>query len=192
MGPLARRRRARGDQRGAVAVEFALIFPILVILLLGVTTAGIAYSRSVGVTNAVREGARFGATTLVVPSASPNYTNWANDVIAQVRATQFDDDSNETKICVQLWKVGTGPGTGRLGGNCSTGTPTLAEPVLASDEPVVPSGLTSGQCVVRVVAARRLSINIVFASWTPTYQSDAVARYERFPTATAPGGAPCS
>jgi Flp pilus assembly pilin Flp len=49
------------DQNGAVAVEFALLMPILAVLLFGVVEFGaILYDKAV-VTNASREGARFGA-----------------------------------------------------------------------------------------------------------------------------------
>ena len=53
-------RRVR-DESGAVAVEFALILPILVMLLLGVTTTGLVYSDHLAITNAAREGGRFGS-----------------------------------------------------------------------------------------------------------------------------------
>ena len=96
---LRREGRAKGE-RGAVAVEFALVLPLLVMLLLGIATAGLSYTRAIGVTNAVREGARFAATA----DASVPAT-WSSDVISRVRATQFDDPSLDTEICVQLWKT---------------------------------------------------------------------------------------
>lgn len=68
--PLHRRRpwraRARG-QRGAVAVEFALIFPVLVLLVLGIIEFGTGYHAWDATQNAAREGARLGA---VDPSLS--------------------------------------------------------------------------------------------------------------------------
>jgi Flp pilus assembly protein TadG len=46
------------EDRGAVAVEFALVFPILIAMLLGIVEFGFAYNTQVTVTNAAREGAR--------------------------------------------------------------------------------------------------------------------------------------
>ena len=89
-------------ERGAVAVEFALVLPVLVMLLLGITTSGISYSHAIGATNAVREGSRFGATADAGVPAT-----WAGDVIKRVRGTQFDDPTSETAVCVQLWQKGT-------------------------------------------------------------------------------------
>ena len=74
-GPRAAQRRAHAlrprrvrDESGAVAVEFALILPILVMLLLGVTTAGLTYSDHLAITNAAREGGRQSTTTVSPPS----------------------------------------------------------------------------------------------------------------------------
>jgi len=50
----------RFDERGAAAVEFALLLPLLMLILFGVVEFGmIMYSREV-ITNASREGARTG------------------------------------------------------------------------------------------------------------------------------------
>jgi Flp pilus assembly protein TadG len=43
-------------------VEFALVLPLLVILVLGIFQLGFLYSTHIGVINATREGARYGAT----------------------------------------------------------------------------------------------------------------------------------
>jgi len=53
-------RKKRGE-RGAVAVEFALILPLLVLLLFGIIEFGQAYNAYITVTHAAREGARLAA-----------------------------------------------------------------------------------------------------------------------------------
>lgn len=52
-----------GDrQRGATAVEFALILPLFLSMLLGVIDFGLAFGESVTLQGAAREGARQGVT----------------------------------------------------------------------------------------------------------------------------------
>jgi Flp pilus assembly protein TadG len=46
---------------GASSVEFALLLPILVMLLTGIIQLGMAYSNYVSITHAAREGARLAA-----------------------------------------------------------------------------------------------------------------------------------
>jgi len=55
-----RPRRAR-DQRGAVAVEFALIMPMLCLLVFGIIEFGFMLNRDMIVGNASRDGARAGS-----------------------------------------------------------------------------------------------------------------------------------
>lgn len=86
-------------ERGAVVVEFALVLPILVALLLGVTTAGMAYNKKLNMTYATREGARFGAT--VPPSQSWTSGTWASNVRDLVVA-RSGGDLVAADICVAL------------------------------------------------------------------------------------------
>jgi Flp pilus assembly pilin Flp len=46
------------DEQGAVAVEFALLLPIFIVLVMGVVEFGRGYNATVELTGAVREGAR--------------------------------------------------------------------------------------------------------------------------------------
>jgi len=63
---LARLRR-RNSERGAAAVEFALVLPLFLALLMGTIDYGYFFFTDQIVTNAAREGARAG--TLVPPAA---------------------------------------------------------------------------------------------------------------------------
>jgi Flp pilus assembly protein TadG len=49
------------EERGVAAVEFALLVPLLVVILFSITSFGIALSRFVAYTSAAREGARYAA-----------------------------------------------------------------------------------------------------------------------------------
>lgn len=63
------RRRRWGNDRGAAAVEFALVLPILVIILFGVIEFGGVYNAQLMVTGAAREAAREMALDGVVADA---------------------------------------------------------------------------------------------------------------------------
>lgn len=57
----ARRRSRTRDERGASAVEFALVLPILVLFLFGIITYGYMFSVRQALTQAAAEGARAAA-----------------------------------------------------------------------------------------------------------------------------------
>jgi Flp pilus assembly protein TadG len=159
--------RTRRRERGAVAVEFGLVMLVLIPLLVGTVTAGIEYSRAMGLTNAVREGARFGAT------ADISSASWASDVIARTRQMQFDDGSDAasstTSVCVEL------RGSTTLL-ECETGALGIpAAPVFEEPAPTT----AGGNCVVLVYAARSYAIVTGMApSLTGAIQRQAAARYE--------------
>ncbi|MDH4139163.1 MAG: pilus assembly protein [Coriobacteriia bacterium] len=51
----------RGSDRGAVALEFAVVVPLLLILLFGMLEFGFVFQAQLAVTHAAREGARMAA-----------------------------------------------------------------------------------------------------------------------------------
>jgi hypothetical protein len=146
-------------------------------LLMGIVTGGLTYSRGIALTDAVRETARFGATGDATTPAT-----WANDVIAQERTTQIDDSGSSTAVCVQLWK-GTAAAGAAVANSTSCDQGTFGTPALAvtdTDFPAVPSSVVAGTCVVRILAARKWTITIPpFPSVSGTMKRGAVARYER-------------
>lgn len=63
------RRAARGDE-GASAVEFALVLPLLVVLVFGIISFGVLFAQQLALNNGVRQGAR----TIVVEGSTTGRT----------------------------------------------------------------------------------------------------------------------
>jgi hypothetical protein len=170
---------SRLRERGSASVEFALVAPVVIMLLMGTITTGLSYSHALGVTNAVREGARFGA----IGDASS--ASWAADVIARVRATEFNDvgsppPPSRTSVCVELWK-GPSPGASLVKSSCDV---AIGPGVAAADYArfPIPTSLPTGVCVVRVVATRNFEIEappLLPPLGAKKMVRGSVARYER-------------
>lgn len=73
-------------ERGAALVEFALIFPIFMTLVLGMFSGGQAWNHKSAMTSATREGARYGSTLPIetIPPALPDYAGWLHEVAEYV------------------------------------------------------------------------------------------------------------
>jgi Flp pilus assembly protein TadG len=144
----------RRGERGAGLVEFALVLPLLMALVLGLVTGGIAYNRKISITNAVREGARYGAT-LSCSAACVSGGTW----ISQVKTRVADASGGElatTDVCA--W-VGQAAGTVDCG---------------QAD----PAG-SAGTMVVKVSATKDAELDVIFFRQTLTLTSKSTARYER-------------
>jgi Flp pilus assembly protein TadG len=89
------------SERGQTFTEFALVLPILIVLMLGIVQFGVVFNNYVTLTNAVRAGARTG----VVSRSSPNPTKACVD---QVRTSAANlKQSDLTVSCTSSWQVGT-------------------------------------------------------------------------------------
>lgn len=77
----------RMNQRGAAAVEFALLLPVLIILLFGMIEFGIALSRQQVLATASREGARLGIRQSVPRPTAADIQALARRVFTQAGAT---------------------------------------------------------------------------------------------------------
>ncbi len=102
--PMTRRRRIDTirSERGQTAVEFALVAPLLIVLLLGILQIGITFNHYLAVTDAARAGARK-AIVARVAGATPA------DIEASVRAAAPDLDQLKLKVTVAdpTWKAGS-------------------------------------------------------------------------------------
>lgn len=94
------RRRIR-DEEGQSATEFALVLPILCLLLFGVIQFGILYNNYVTLTDAVRAGAR--KATVSRRAADPVATT-----VSAVRGAASGLDSGQLDVTVaSSWEHGT-------------------------------------------------------------------------------------
>lgn len=135
--------RAARHERGTAAVEFALVIPLLVMLLMGMIWTGLTFSDHLSATNAVREGARYGA------SADASSSAWATSVRDRIKQVYFNAGStvSDDQICVKLVQPDGTPVTSYLGANCGTG-------------PSLPSNMAVGSCAVLVWVQRPETIKL--------------------------------
>lgn len=150
------RHRCRSE-RGAVVLEMALVAPLLLALLLGITSGGQAYSTKVTMVGAVREGARFGATLQLGtgPTAVSDFEASVVDRVVSSSAGRLAPGD----VCVRLVLP---HGTVDCG---------LADPAGASAQPSVH--------VVKVSATKATTLQFFFAQTRPTLNEKLSARYER-------------
>jgi Flp pilus assembly protein TadG len=162
----------RRDDRGASAVEFALVVPLLIMVLFGFISTGQAYSDHLSASNAAREAARYGAATDF--SASPS--DWAISVRDRLKDTYFNEGFQVTDdmICVRL-VTSTGTQVANYAGtNC--GAP-----------PAAPANMAPGSCAVLVSVQRPRTIElIVFPNLNFTIRGASVAYYGREVEPTCP------
>ena len=153
------RRQCRGEcgERGAVLVELVLVLPLLFALLLGITTGGQAYATKIGMVEAVREGARFGAT-LQLGSGPTATSDFQQSVINRV-VSAAAGDLRPADVCVSLVLPGGGTHCG------------MDDPGGASAQP--------GVHLVKVSASKPAQVQFFFDSVTTTITAKLAARYER-------------
>ncbi|PFG29556.1 TadE/TadG family type IV pilus assembly protein [Paramicrobacterium agarici] len=77
------------SERGSAAVEFALVVPILIALLLGILEFGSAYSAQVSVTAAARDGARTMSVTADPAAARQSVRASAPGFSPQISSSQI-------------------------------------------------------------------------------------------------------
>lgn len=80
-------RTIRGRENGASLIEFALLMPLLLLLLFGIVEFGWLFSQNLDVRHGAREGARLVAVNHPVgplPSAPPRSSSQTDDIVADI------------------------------------------------------------------------------------------------------------
>ncbi|HXV71012.1 MAG TPA: TadE family protein [Acidimicrobiia bacterium] len=163
---------SRRTDRGAALIEMALALPILVMLLVGIVSAGIAYNHQLALTHAAREGGRYGAT-LPVESMS----DWLDIVVAQTvqdATGALDDGVPGRYVCVAFVHPAG------ISANDSTASRELMADGSTSDgsAPCFADGRPDDERRVQVVVERESDFSVVFFSTTLTLDEKAVSKFE--------------
>lgn len=110
------------DSKGASAVEFAIVLPLLLVFLFGIIEFSIMFYDKAVITNASREGARAGVvfsepriTTTHIQNVVDNYTTerlitFGSSTIANNPSGYNCQDVDELKICVSPPNACSNPG----------------------------------------------------------------------------------
>ena len=85
----------RNDEKGAAAVEFALVLPLLVMLLVGMLEFGLVLWRQEMMTNATREAARAG-----IVAGTPRLTQAEIQAILEANLNRAGIDPATTTITI--------------------------------------------------------------------------------------------
>lgn len=175
IGPIGKlARRLYGEQRGAQLIEFALILPIMLSLLFGIVTGGVAFSHNLSLDNAARETARFGAT-LPVDGDLPNWLDQVADVAIGTATGTLDVGQPGRQICVAyVYPAGTHPhdSTQRVTEDAVGVRSTSAQQCVVDGRPAT-------ERRVQVVIQRDTELIVFYFTKSLTLSSQSVARYER-------------
>lgn len=148
---------SRRAERGAAVVEFALVVPLLMALLLGIFTGGMAYFQKLTMAEAVRDGARYGAAYLT-GTGTGELAAWEAAVKARVAETS-SGVLTSSDVCAKLVQPTSSSACG------------LVDPGGASAETTVR--------LVKVSATKNAKLEFFFFEMNRTITAQFVARYER-------------
>ncbi len=131
-------------------------------LLLGIFTGGSAYFQKISLVDAVRDGARYGAS-LKHDAASGGLAQWRQNVKNRV-VELSGGQVTAAQVCAELVTP--------TGAETSCG---VADPAGAASDPTV----LAPASLVKVSVSKPTKLEFVFFTSTPTVTAKAVARYER-------------
>jgi Flp pilus assembly protein TadG len=150
-------------------VEFALVVPLLLMIVFGAFSGAVAFSNKQDVVYAAREGARYGATvpqSQCTPVVNCNGKTWAQ-LVQAVAVQRSGGELNAAEVCVAL--VSGSPGTVASAPftTKADGTPCYSD--------------TSGDSGprVQVSISHAGSLNAVFMTIALTESSQATAHFEQ-------------
>lgn len=155
------------SERGAVFFEFTLVLPLFLALILGIYTGGLAYTNKIALVDAVREGARYGAS-LPTGNAPGAVATWQATVRDRVVAAS-GGALTAADVCVAFvlpTAISSTTTTAIANWHCGVGDPSGA-----INEPLVH--------LVKVSATKPATLEFFLYSKSTVLRASAVARFER-------------
>lgn len=170
---VTRCRKCRPDDRGAALVEFALILPVFMILVLGMFSGGMAYNRKQQMTASVREGARYGGT-IPADQAFASGT-WASNVRDLVVARSAGDLTS-AQVCVSLVQGSPAATVSSPGGAARFSTRSDTLPCIEGE--TYPVTANDNGRRVQVTATRPDQIDVLFGEIPLVLRAQGTVRAE--------------
>ncbi|MDH4147194.1 MAG: pilus assembly protein [Acidimicrobiia bacterium] len=169
------------SQCGAAAVEFAVVVPMLVMLLTGIGSAGFAYNEKLDLSHAAREGARYGA--VASPSQAWATGSWAEN-IRKVVVERSGAGLEASQVCVSLVQNSSASTTTTYTqvGKAASWYTTRADGQPCANETYALWTVADHGQRVQVVVTKPSRINLgIFPALTFNITANAVARTEMAP-----------
>jgi len=172
-------RRGSGD-RGAVLVEFAFVMPILIMLLFGLVSAGMAWNQNLAMASAARAGGRYAAT---LRTASTGFTSIDDylDAVAQ-RVVDSSEGALATTapgrvICVAYVHNSSSLDFDKTRSRTETGT-TVTRGDGSTDGKCFTDNQGDTEAHIQISVQRTTTIETGLWSQTTTLSQKVVFRYE--------------
>lgn len=182
MGKACRRKKHlcvfRGWEDGAALVEFAIVLPLLLIVVFGIISFGLIFNDKLSLTDGAREAGRFGATLPVTNFASPGdpMQQWLDAIASRAvadAAGSLDAGVPNRTICVAyVHPLGTA-GVDKTRQRFESGGV-----VVYPFEPCFDDGRPDDERRVQVRVGRDTDLEAIFFSSTITLTADSVTRFE--------------
>ncbi len=164
--------------RGAALVELAFALPLVMMLILGMVSAGIAFNHQLALTHAAREGGRYAATLPVTNFGS--MAAWLDAVALGV----LDDATGSLGagvpghyVCVAYVHPDGVVAPDQTARRIDNGGPTPTYET-SKFSWCFPDGRPDGERRVQIAIARDTDFNVLVFSATLTLDSKAVSRFE--------------
>lgn len=176
-------RQARPRDSGAAAVEFALLFPIFMILVLGTIAGGIAFSKQLTVTQAAREASRYGATyDVTVAGGIDPWLQAVRTAARQAVGNKNDPFGGYNDLCVAYVVTKTVAGVVQV--DDAVGKSKYLKEDGTTDKGACPTtnpALIKDTTYVQTAIARESSFFVIFINTTLQLDAVSVTPYEARP-----------
>lgn len=170
--------RRKTGERGAALVEFALLLPLLLMLLIGIVSVGVAYNHQLSLTHGAREATRYAATLPVsnFNSEADPMAAWLEEVADRAiesASGSLDPGTPGWEVCVAYVHP-----NGTLADDSTTSRTETESGASAGTTSCFVDGRPNTERRVQVVAQREVDFNVVVFTQTLTLDAEAASRYE--------------
>lgn len=165
-------------EAGASLVEFALILPLLLLLVFGIISFGLIFHAKLSITDGAREAGRYGATLPVTNFASSTdpMRAWLDEIAA--RAVTDATGSLDPGVASRVVCVAYVHPSGSAPTDVTTRRMETAGSATYSTASCFADGRPDDERRVQVQVARDSDLEAIFFSMTVPLQADSVTRYE--------------